>query len=254
MALWQGIVIFLAAFLAGAVNSVAGGGTLISFPALIWIGRDPIIANATSTVAILPGSLAGMLGFRRELKGSERWIELLVGPSFIGAVGGALLLLHTSSETFAGVVPYLILLATLLFAAQEVITRKAASAAAGEKSNWWWVAAVCFQFLVGLYGGYFGAGIGIMMLAALGILGLTDIHQMNGIKNLLAFLINGVAAACFVISGRIRWADIGLMAVGSVLGGYFGAGLARKLGRRFVRYVVVAIGLAMAILMLVLRR
>src|SRR5258708_24512940 len=170
MALWQGIVIFLAAFLAGAVNSVAGGGTLISFPALIWIGRDPIIANATSTVAILPGSFAGMLGFRRELKGSERWIKLLVGPSFIGSVAGALLLLRTSSEAFASVVPYLILLATLLFAAQELIAKKTTGAPAGEKSNWWWVAAVGFQFMVGLYGGYFGAGIGILMLAALAIL------------------------------------------------------------------------------------
>ena len=251
---WQEAVIFVAALGAGMVNSVAGGGTLISFPVLIWLGRNPILANATNATALWPGSLAGMVGFRRELKGSRRWVLLLSAPSLIGAALGAYLLLHTSSRTFSALVPYLILLATLLLAAQEVITRRMRQTAEHHKSHKWWAGAVIFQFFVGIYGGYFGAGIGILMLAALGLLGLTDIHQMNGLKNLLTVYINGIAAIYFVMSGAVLWVDVLLMAAGAIVGGYSGAGLARKLGRRFVRYAVVAIGLSITAVMLFLRR
>ncbi|MCI0489844.1 MAG: sulfite exporter TauE/SafE family protein [Blastocatellia bacterium] len=256
---FQVALIFGAAFAAGMINSVAGGGTLVSFPTLLWLGRDPIIANATNAIALWPGSLAGMLGFRRELAGSRRWMILLGAPSFAGGLVGAVLLLFTPSETFSAIVPYLILFATLLFMAGEPINRwlrrsKGESADSNiEPGRAWWVGAAAFQFFVAVYGGYFGAGIGIMMLAALSLLGLSDIHQMNGLKNFFALAINGVAAAYFIWSGAVRWDDAIVMAAGAIAGGYGGAGLARKLGRRFVRRAVIAIGLAMA-LSLLLRR
>jgi uncharacterized protein len=259
--IWQAIVVFISGFLAGAINSVAGGGTLVSFPALVWIGIDPKVANVTSTVALWPGSLGGMVGFRRELAGSRRWMLLLAGPSILGGLVGALLLLRTDAGTFARMVPFLILFATLLFAAGEPISRRlrrsaeqeGVSGKRGGESRAWWVGAAIFQFAVAVYGGYFGAGIGILMLAALGLLGLTDIHQMNGLKNFFAVCINIVAAAYFMIWGPVDWSSALIMAIGSVAGGLGGAGLARKLGRTFVRRVVILIGLAMALSLLLLR-
>jgi uncharacterized protein len=291
--LWKEAVIAGAAFAAGLINSIAGGGTLVSFPALIWIGRDPILANATSTVALWPASLAGAYGFRREQKGGARLFLLFAAPSLAGGILGAVLLLRTPSHTFARLVPFLILFAALLLAVQEPLARRlrdtgrerrgagvdptsrdavdrargdaldAASvdgvsrtggvderggaARGGESSRAWWAGALVFQFFVGVYGGYFGAGIGILMLAALGLLGFTDIHRMNALKNLLALCINGVAALYFVASGAVIWADVLVMMFAAIVGGYSGARLAYRLGRRFVRLAVIAIGLAMSV-------
>ncbi|MEA2491933.1 MAG: uncharacterized protein QOH21_3725 [Acidobacteriota bacterium] len=246
-------VVFAAGVAAGMINSIAGGGTLISFPALLWLGRDPILANATNAVAIWPGSVAGVFGFRRELSSVRRWLLLLVLPSLIGGAAGSWLLLHTPTSTFERLVPFLILGATLLLAAQEVITRRlGVLARAHEDPTAGWVTFVfAFQLLVGLYGGYFGAGMGILMLAALGLIGLTDMHQMNGLKNLLAICINGIAAIYFALSGAVVWKDVGLMAIGSIAGGYFGARVAHRFGRKFVRRAVVAIGLVMTVALLV---
>jgi uncharacterized membrane protein YfcA len=246
---WQAPIIFLAAFVAGMINSVAGGGTLITFPTLVWIGRDPILANVTNTVAIWPGSLSAMLGFRRELADSRRWMVLLAAPSLLGGLLGAYLLLRTPSRTFAAIVPYLILFATVLFALQESITRLLGADGHGQRhpSRAWWIGAAAFQFCVSAYGGYFGAGMGILMLAALGILGLSDIHQMNGLKNFFAVCINFVAAAYFVLWGTISWPDAIVMTIGTVSGGYGGAGLARRFGRQAVRRTVVVIGVGMAV-------
>jgi uncharacterized membrane protein YfcA len=243
------IIIFIAALIAGAINSIAGGGTLISFPALVWIGWPPIIANATNAVALWPGSLAGVVGFRRELASVRRWLLLLTIPSLLGGAAGAILLLHTSERTFVRIVPLLILGATLLLAAQEMVTRRLGLIArAHEDPTPGWVTFVfVFQFAVSVYGGYFGAGMGILMLAALGLIGLTDLHQMNGLKNLLAICINGVAAIYFAMSGAVRWRDGMLMAVASIIGGFAGARLAHRLGRKFVRRLVVVIGLVMTV-------
>jgi len=246
---WRAPIVFLAAFVAGMINSVAGGGTLVTFPTLVWLGRDPILANVTNAVALWPGSLSAMVGYRRELGDSRRWMLLLGGPSIVGGLLGAYLLLRTPSSTFAAIVPYLILFATALFALQESITRLLGAGGHGGRhpSPAWWMGAAAFQFCVAVYGGYFGAGIGILMLAALGLLGLTDIHQMNGLKNFFAMCINLIAAAYFVLWGTVSWADAVVMAVGAVAGGYGGAGLARRLGRRFVRRTVVIIGVTMAV-------
>jgi uncharacterized membrane protein YfcA len=247
MDMWKELVVAAAAFAAGLINSIAGGGTLVSFPALLWIGRDPILANATSTVALWPASLAGAYGFRRELKGGARHFVLFGVPSLVGGVLGALLLINTRSETFARLVPFLVLFATLLLAAQEPISRKLGRVEGAKPTRAWWAGAIVFQFFVGVYGGYFGAGIGILMLAALGLLGFSDIHRMNALKNLLAICINGVAALCFIASGKVLWADVLLMTFAAIVGGYTGARLAYRLGRRFVRIAVIVIGLIMSI-------
>ena len=259
---WDAAVILVAGVIAGAINSIAGGGTLISFPALLWLGRDPIMANATSTVAIWPGSLAGAFGFRRELSTVRRWLLLLIIPSLLGGALGSWLLLRTPSSLFERLVPFLILGATLLLAAQEAITKwlsvgtGQSVATHGESptdrkpATGWIVFVFLFQFLVGLYGGYFGAGMGILMLAALGLIGLTDLHQMNGLKNVLAVCINGIAAIYFAVSGAVLWHDVLVMMIGTIAGGYLGARVARRLGRKFVRAFVVAIGIVMTIALL----
>lgn len=250
----QILIIFVAAFLAGIVNAIAGGGTLITFPALIWLGLDPIIANVTSTVGIVPGTVGGVFGFRREMSDIRRWLKLFFVPSLVGGLIGACLLLLTPAKFFAAIVPFLILFATLLFSLQEPINRRlrrSADALSGknihEVSTPWLISAVMLQFLVAVYGGYFGAGIGILMLAVLGLIGLSDIHQMNGLKNTLAFSINGIAAISFMISGNVQWAIAAIMAVASLLGGYAGAKMARLFGRTFVRRFVILTGLIMAI-------
>ena len=243
------MVIFFAGVAAGSINSIAGGGTLVSFPTLLWLGRDPLVANATNTVAMWPGSLAGAYGFRRELATVRGWLLMLIVPSLLGGAAGAWLLLRTPVSTFERLVPFLILGATLLLAAQEMITSRLGNLArAHENPTRGWMSFVfVFQLLVGLYGGYFGAGMGILMLAALGLIGLTDLHQMNGLKNILAVAINGIAAIYFAFSNAVDWGDVLVMTAGTIAGGYLGARIARRLGRKFVRAFVVFIGIVMSI-------
>ena len=251
---WQMTISFAAAFAAGAINSVAGGGTLVSFPTLIWLGLPSIAANATSTVAIWPGSLGSLWGYRRELRGTAPAMLALTGPSLVGGITGAVLLHITPTGLFDRLVPLLILFATLLFMAQEPLqrlfrTRRHGGPApdddadrAAATGTTVMGGAMLAQLAVGLYGGYFGAGIGILMLAVLGIMGLSDIHQMNGLKNLLALAINGVAALYFIWMGMVSWPHTFVMAAGAIAGGIGGAGVARKLGRPAVRRIVIAIG------------
>jgi len=241
-------VAFGAAFLAGVINSVAGGGTLLSFPTLIWLGLPSVTANATSTVAIWPAAGSSLLGYRREVRSAESRMLLLVVPSLLGGIAGALLLRWTPPSVFDTLVPFLILFATFLFMAQEPIQRRLKTAhPEAHKSARWLAGAMLFQLLVALYGGYFGAGIGILMLAALSILGLTDIHQMNGLKNFFGGCINGVAALYFIWAKMVYWPYVVIMALGAIAGGYAGAGTARRIGRTAVRRLVIAVGFGMAI-------
>lgn len=247
-------VAFAAAFLAGAINSVAGGGTLVSFPALIWLGLDSVTANATSTVAIWPGTVGSIWGYRRELRQAEARFRVLIVPSLVGGIIGALLLRWTPPAIFDRLVPFLILFATLLFMAQEPVQRMLKTAdAEGHKSTRWLVGALLFQLAVGIYGGYFGAGIGILMLAALSILGLSDIHEMNSLKVVFGGSINGIAAAYFIWARMVYWPDVLIMAIAAIVGGYGGAGVARKLGRTTVRRIVIAIGFGMAVSLFIRR-
>jgi uncharacterized membrane protein YfcA len=244
----QSLLAFGAAFLAGAINSVAGGGTLVSFPTLIWLGLNSVTANATSTVAIWPGTVGSAWGYRREARKVSTRLWLMIIPSLVGGLAGAWLLKITPPGVFDKLVPFLILFATLLFMAQDPVQRMLGTAeAAKHQSNAWFTAALVFQLLVGLYGGYFGAGIGILMLAALSILGLTDIHEMNSLKVVLGGSVNGIAAVYFIVMGMVYWPYVLIMAVASILGGYLGAGVARRLGKTFVRRVVIGVGFAMAI-------
>jgi uncharacterized membrane protein YfcA len=237
---------FGAAFLAGAINSIAGGGTLVSFPTLIWLGLGSVTANATSTVAIWPGTVGSMWGYRRELRAAEPRLLALVVPSLIGGLAGAWLLRSTPASVFDRLVPWLLLFATLLFVAQEPVQRWL-NTAEGHRGGRWFAAIMLFQLAVGLYGGYFGAGIGILMLSALAIMGLKDIHEMNGLKVVLGGTVNGIASLYFVWAGMVYWPYVVLMAVASISGGYFAAGAARKIGRKAVRRIVIAIGFGVAL-------
>jgi uncharacterized membrane protein YfcA len=241
------VLVFGAAAIAGAINSVAGGGTLVSFPTLIWLGIPSIPANATNTVALWPGSLGSVWGYRREMRGLDRRVWALVVPSVVGGITGAVLLYRTPTEVFDRLVPVLILFATLLFMAQEPIQRRFNLVPYHEARSHWLSWVMFFQLLVGIYGGYFGAGIGILMLAALSVMGHTDIHQMNGIKNVLAVAVNAVASIYFVFTGLVIWSDALVMAIGALIGGIAGAGLARRVGRTAVRRIVIAIGFSMAL-------
>lgn len=246
------VLLSLAAFLAGAINSVAGGGTLLTFPALLAIGVPPIAANATSTVALVPGSFAGFWGFRDELRDSRRELLWFAVPSLIGGVIGALFVDRVGDRTFARLVPWLIFSATALFALQPLV-KAWLSRVAPHDPRTRAPFAIAFQLVVSIYGGFFGAGMGILMLAALGFLGLTNIHRMNGVKNFAAVCINGVAAITFIALGRVRWPLALLMAASSVAGGTLGARLAKRMGEANVRRVVIGIGVAIGAAMLVRR-
>lgn len=250
MTVTHGIVLFFAAALAGTINAVAGGGTLVTFPSLVWTGLVEKLANTTSTVALLPGSLGGMWGYRRELRGGKKWLLLLL-PSIVGGATGARLLLITPAETFRLIVPYLILFATVLFMLQEPLGRLLKSRGVGGPPSVWLIGfVVLLQAAIAVYGGYFGAGIGILMLSALSLLRIGDIHLMNGLKTLFAACINGMAAAYFIFAGSVDWPRALVMIAGSILGGYGGASFARRLGQRTVRRIVIGIGFIIAAVML----
>jgi uncharacterized protein len=289
-------IMLAAAATGGLMNAMAGGGTIVTFPALVFLGEPAIIANATSTVALLPGAAASMAGYGREVATHREWLKTLLLPSVIGGGIGSYLLLRTPEKTFANLAPLLVLFATLLFIWQGVLSRRrarrsatataaaaavtaaaavaaaaeeappggppaaaradrplAAAAAAGtgtadddppslRLSHGRWLTAVLFQFAISIYGGYFGAAIGILMLAVLGFLGLTNIFAMNGLKNFFGFCINGVAAAYFILRGAVVWPVALLMMAGSIAGGYGGARLAQVIGKEKARAAVVVIG------------
>jgi uncharacterized membrane protein YfcA len=245
------VTVCAAAFAAGTINSIAGGGTLLSFPALLGVGLTGQQANVTSTIALWPGSIGGFLGHRKDLKGTRSFALRLWPPSLLGAALGAYLMLVTSAATFEHLIPWLILTATLLMVANDPISKLMGSVHGHEKSGAWWAGAIAFQFLVGIYGGYFGAGIGILMLAALSLLGLTDIHQMNGLKNFLALSINGIAIVTFLAAeflfhpGNVVWWTVLMMAIASMLGGFFGSHIAHKVGRKTVRLIIIVVGFAL---------
>ena len=257
---WPGDLLGLATLavvtcLAAAVNSVAGGGTILTFPALVaLLPADParmVVANATSTIGLWPGALAAAWAYRGERAGQPAWAKRLVLPSVAGAIMGALLVLVLPPAWFRAAVPWLILLAAVLFAVQPWVVKSAAAApVTGVKPPPLMLVGV-LQFLVAVYGGYFGAGIGILMLAVLGLLGLGDIHRLNGVKNVLGMVVNGAAAGLFAIgslvgSHDVAWTHAAVMAVAAVIGGLGGSHLARRMPAAIVRRMVAIIGFALA--------
>jgi uncharacterized membrane protein YfcA len=240
------LLLCVSALAAGIMNSVAGGGTLFSFSALLTV-VDPVIANATSTVALVPGSLAGAWGYRLEMKTAGRWAALLVWPSLLGGVTGSLLVTQLDERYFSAMVPWLLLAAALLFLVQPLVSRFAGLGTEQQQPGVWTLSVVVvFQFLVAVYGGYFGAGIGILMLSALAMMGFGDIHRMNALKTLLAACINGVSVAVFVAEQKVEWRYAWSMAVAAILGGYIGARVARRLDANLVRWIVVVVGFGLA--------
>jgi len=236
-------------FLAGAVNSVAGGGSMLTFPTMLAFGMAPITANATNTVALIPGSASAFWGYRDALAGSRSLVLAMALPSLVGGVLGASLALRAGDARFTALVPWLLLGATGLFALHEPLARYLKLADDAPRGGASWAALMLFQVAVATYGGFFGAGIGILMLAALGLMGVRDVHRANGLKNLAAVCINGVAALTFVAGGHIAWTEAAVMATGALLGGAIGAGTARRVGPRAVRRAVMAIGVALALAM-----
>jgi uncharacterized membrane protein YfcA len=231
------------AFAAGVINSIAGGGTLLTFPALLAL-LSPVTANATSTLAVFPGTVASAWAYRQSVEHPPQLLLWLLAPSAIGGLLGTWIVTSTEERVFAALIPWLILIAVTLFAVQPLVTRYAISHSGphNELPRPRLAALAAVQFLVGVYGGYFGAGMGIMMLGALAYMGLRDVHEMNSVKTILAGVINLAAAFLFIAEGKVYWPYAIPMACSCALGGYCGARLALRFPAALVRYLVIAVG------------
>jgi uncharacterized membrane protein YfcA len=249
---------FFAGVVGGGINSVAGGGSMVGFPVLLAVGLSPLSANMTNTVGIWPGSLGSIWGFRVEFARVPKVYRWLLVPSLAGAMLGAYLLRVTSPVLFAKIVPGLILFATAMFIVAPAVRAKLnarlepghqeQAARVGRAKL---IAVVALQIAVSIYGGYFGAGMSILMLSILSVIGMTDMLEMNAMTSFLSLFINGVAGVYFLFSGLVSLRYAAPMAAGAILGGYYAAGLARRVGNVWIRRLVIAIGVTLATVMLV---
>jgi uncharacterized membrane protein YfcA len=242
------VFLFFAALIAGVLNSVAGGGSFLSFPALLFTGMPAIAANATNTAAVWPGTVASAVAYRNAFSAQARQLlPKLIAIGIVGGVIGARVLLSTPQTTFLHIIPWLLFSATLLFLAGPRITAWVRGrAAAGKTSQPLTIAGYFLALVISIYIGYFGAGVGILVLSLLALLGMDDIHAMNGVKVLLVSIVNGVAMVTFIVAKMIVWPQATLMLVGSLIGGYGGAHYAQKMNPRQVRWVVIVVGFGMA--------
>jgi len=234
------LFLFGVGVLAGALNSVAGGGGFLSLPALLSAGVTPVIANATSTFATWPGGLSSAVAYRREIGASRSILLPLSAVSLAGGLIGAVILVRTSDSSFLRVLPWLMLLAAVTFTLGEKLTPRGAGFRSEHDASvplW----ALLGQFAIAIYGGFFGGGMGMMMLATMTLAGMTDIHEMNGLKHVLAAMLNGMALLAFIVNGAIAWQPGFAMMAGSIVGGYAGASIARLVNRRHVRLFVVIV-------------
>ena len=245
MSLGHAIFLFFAATLGGALNAVAGGGSFIAFPALLFTGVPPIPANATNTVALWTGLSASSGAYRQRLAMPKRILLPLLGASLLGGVLGATLLLKTSAHTFLRLLPWLMLAATLLFLFGKKLAGGRPSSVAHDVSSATIAVVSVIELLVGIYGGYFGGGMGIVILAMLAAAGMTDIHSMNALKSILSSATNGIAVIAFIVARAVYWPQGVVMIVGALLGGYFGAHYALRLPAAAVRWFVILVGSGM---------
>jgi uncharacterized protein len=241
------IFLFIAGILGGALNAVAGGGSFVAFPALLVLGVPPIPANATNTLALWTGAAASGGAYRDRLDIPTRVLLPLLITSLAGGIMGALLLLRTPVHTFMRVLPWLMLGATLLFIFGKRLAGGRASSVGHNATMTAIVGASLFELVVAVYGGYFGGGIGIVNLAMLAAVGMTDIHAMNALKSILGAVINGVAALVFAVKGAIYWPQAIAMIAGALVGGYFGAHYAQKLPQAWIRGSVIVVGIGMTV-------
>ena len=250
MSFWQGVLVLFAGVWAGTINTVVGSGTLITFPVLLGVGLPPITANVSNSVGLFPGSFVGAYGYRRELAGQRQRATVLLTATIAGSTIGAVLLLVLPAGAFKEIVPALIVLALVLviFGPRITAAMSAHGRTASEHVRWpLWLAT----FGTGIYGGYFGAAQGVLMMAFLGLMLKETIQRQNALKNVLAGMVNLVAAIVFIASSHIDWAAAGLIAAGSVAGGLLGARIGRRLSPTALRAVIVIVGIA-AILKLLL--
>ncbi|WP_394822380.1 sulfite exporter TauE/SafE family protein [Pendulispora albinea] len=249
MPLHHHLFLFTVAVFAGALNTVAGGGSFLTFPALMFVGIAPVAANATNALAIWPAGVAGAFAYRRELSRMRTSLVALSVASFLGGLVGAVLLLLTTDAAFMYFVPWLLLAATVLFSLGGVLTSRLRMDPVDEQRERRGVSATGFalQFVISLYGGYFGGGMGIMMLAAFTVMGMSDLIAMNAVKTVLTTVINGIAIVAFIAAGKVAWAPALLMAVGATLGGYGGAIVTRKVSPKWMRAFVLVVAWAMTV-------
>jgi uncharacterized membrane protein YfcA len=249
MSILEAALLFVAAMGGGAMNSVAGGGSFLTFPSLLFFGVPPIAANATSTVALWPGSLASVGAYRRDLPDSRRYLIALSVASLLGGLAGAVLLLHTPADAFRRLIPWLLLFATLIFTfGARLVSRLRGEGPVREApTRGSTLLAFVVQFVISTYGGFFGGGMGIVMLATFAISGMRDIHAMNGMKNWMAVCINGIAVLTFVLAGAVYWPQAGVMLGGAILGGYGGASYAKRLNPLYIRRFIIALGFGLSL-------
>lgn len=236
------VFLFFAAALGSALNSVAGGGAFVAFPSLLWAGLPPVAANATTTLAMWPGLVSSAVAYRREVAKVGRWLPILCTVSVVGGWFGATVLVRTSDTSFMRLLPWLLLLAAATFTWGGNLTRRLI----GHEPRPFWM-IVLLQIVISIYGGYFGGGMGIMMLAGFSLVGMTDIHEMNGLKVALAIAVNGAALIEFIIERALYWQPGLVMVAGAIVGGYLGASLARRTDRKWARLFVMVIGWTMTV-------
>jgi uncharacterized membrane protein YfcA len=245
----QAILLFFAGMIAGTLNAVAGGGSFVSFPTLLFTGVAPVEANATNTVALWPGLAASTVAYLKRLDSPLRLLLPLLITSVIGGWAGAVLLLKTPQHTFLHLVPWLLLGGTLLFTFGNKIRTLAGKASGSDlnRVSWQSIAVIAFlEFLVAIYGGYFGAGLGFILMGMLAALGMHDIHAMAAIRTLLAAAINAAAVVTFIVAGAVLWPQFGVMVAGTLLGGWFGAHFAQKTDPQKMRYFVIGVGVVLS--------
>lgn len=241
------LFLFFAGVLGGALNAVAGGGSFVAFPALLFVGVPPIPANATNTIALWTAAAASGGAYRNQLDVPRRVMIPLLTVSLVGGLAGAYLLLKTPAHTFMRVLPWLTLGATLLFAFGKKLAGGRGSILEHETTGTALVVATLFQLVVAVYGGYFGGGMGIVMLAMLAVLGMTDVHAMNALKSVMGFVINGVAVVMFIVFRAVYWKQGLIMIAGGIAGGYVGAHYALRLPQAWIRVFVVLVGAGMTV-------
>ncbi len=245
----EAILVLLAGFAAGTINTIVGSGSLVTFPTLLAVGLPPVTANVSNTIGLVPGVMSGVVGYRRELRGQRDRVMMLGGAALAGGLIGGILLLALPGETFDAVVPFLILFATALMAFQPRIT--AWLARPGREAFARPAFLIPRVLLNGISGGYFGAAQGVILLSLLGIFVADDLQRLNGLKNVIGLIVNGVAAILFLFVAPIAWDAVALIAAGSVVGGQVGAVIGRRLPPFWLRMAVVTLGLVAGTILLV---